>query len=139
MKGKPLRNVSPGAKFAVKFVDFTINQVLAYPSSRSGSSGSGSSVEQLDEKCESYEIEKYIMTFCNHPNVTPIRMSVNMGEPRVFKHKDSKDTFIQYDRVYLIMDYAEYGSLLTYLARMKSKVNASERIQWVRQLFSGMN
>ena len=131
MKGKPLRNVRPGAKFAVKLVDFNINQVLVYNSSDSDYE-SYASVEESDEKRESYEIEKYIMTFCNHPNVTHIRMSVNMGEPRVFKHKGSKDTFVQHDRVYLIMDYAEYGSLLTYLARIKSKVNASERIQWVR-------
>ena len=130
MRGRYLRNVAPGLPFAAKFIDFKKDEEMWSDFEVIGES---------TEEREAYEVEKYIMTFCNHPNVTAIRMAINMGEPGIYKHQNSDKEFVQHDRVYLIMDYAENGCLLTYLEKRNSKVRVSERIQLVRDLFSGMN
>ena len=53
-----MRNVSPGMPFAVKFVDFMREE--------RHSQSTHFERETLDKR-ESYEIEKEIMTFANHP------------------------------------------------------------------------
>ena len=130
--GKPLRNVNRGKPFAVKLVDFMADQP-------------GKDGPPTQEKRESYEMEKHIMTFANHPNITPIRMAINMGAPQIFNyhliHKwdipKSGLTYVQHERVYLIMDLAEHGSLEEYLR--KGPIQPSEQIKLVRDCFDGMS
>ena len=68
MNGNILRNVVEDNPFAVKSVDFTKDDP------------NFSTPEEKQKKRDSYEIEKYIMTICDHKNIITIRMAVNMGE-----------------------------------------------------------
>ena len=118
--------MQPGQPFAVKFVDFTAPEKDIKTAHFLG---------QTQEKRESYEVEKQIMTYANHPNITPIRMAINMGEPGIFKYQNSNAEFVQYERVYLIMDLAELGSLMDFV---KKKLTPSHQIKLSRDCFAGM-
>ena len=127
IRGKPLRNVTEGTPFAVKLVDFNEKN-----------SQMPDIVGQTQEKRESYEMEKYVMTFCDHPNIVSIQMAINMGEPRTLTYRNTSETFVQHDRVYLIMDLADLGSMMDYLNKHCSKMNQQDMINMTRDCFKSI-
>ncbi|XP_054160113.1 uncharacterized protein LOC128958306 [Oppia nitens] len=117
-------------QFAVKFVDF-----LQAPSITSVFIDE----DYIREKREAYEMEKFIMTYANHPNICSIRMTINMGECRsqYYLH-DPNAHYLQYDRIYLIMDYADGSSLMNYMNQNAGKLKPYHRIKLTRDSFKGL-
>ena len=126
MNGNVLRNVVVGTPFAVKSVDFTKNDPFF------------SSSEGKQKKRDSYEMEKHILTICDHPNIVTIRMAINMGEVGLFANYSTGKTYLQLQRVYLIMDFAELGSLGPWLWTNKNSMLTTERMQMTVDLFKGL-
>ena len=77
------------------------------------------------------------MTFANHPNITPIKMAINMGEPRTFTNQSTGREYIQHDRIYLIMDFAEFGSLQSFLEKNGDSMAPTDRIKLTKDCIYG--
>jgi serine/threonine protein kinase len=72
--------------------------------------------------------EKQYLTKLSNPYIVEFRMCINLGEcyfvpisQDPFRPNDSLRVGPFYDRLYLFMDFADFGSLDSYLKRMSSK------------------
>ena len=62
-------------------------------------------------------------------------MALNMGEPGIFKYQNRDGSYVQYERIYLIMDLAQLGSLKEYIQKY---LEPTERIKLVNDCFAGL-
>ncbi|XP_054167623.1 uncharacterized protein LOC128964993 [Oppia nitens] len=93
--GQRLRNVKVDQLFAIKCTHIHPNDPLA------------------DTYRLVMEREKQIMKRLNHENVLTYRMIVNIGPSVEYTMPDGQ-VVLSYDRSYMLMDFAEYGSLDRY-------------------------
>lgn len=107
--GQPLKHVTPGAKFAVKCIKFSrIN-----------------SIEEMTDiqyaQRLKIEDEKYISTHVNHPNIVTTRVVIFVGQLTEIPYRDPErqgEVFVSHERVYMFMDYANLGTLRSYLTNL---------------------
>ena len=112
---------SAQSRFAVKIMDFA-----SKPD------------DETRDMREMFETEKFIITDASHRNVVSVRMIINMGNVRSFLFKDNPSlTFLSPDRAYMIMDFADGGELDDYLEKNGARLEPSQRINLIRDLFFG--
>ncbi|CAG2162837.1 unnamed protein product, partial [Oppiella nova] len=94
-----IRNVDPGDLFAAKYCQ---------PRGRM-------------YKMKAFEYEKDLMKCVSHRNVLGLRMAINLGQKQTIERFTGVGTettkFDTYSRMFLIMDYADHGSLCEFLLK----------------------
>ena len=119
IKGRPFTHSDSGKQFIVKYFEYKENDPMS------------------EVKREMFEIERYVLTFADHPNVLSIRYAFNMGHKRECKYRHNpQNTFTSWNRMYLILDFSDLGDLENYL---EDNILSEELCKsFIIQLYSGL-
>ncbi|CAG2115819.1 unnamed protein product, partial [Medioppia subpectinata] len=117
-QGKYLRDVRPGQPFAAKYAQLATD------------------TEPYDYLC--HVVEKAVMKALSHPNIMAYRVVINLGQRAILRNISGTEApdHAGYRRVFLIMDYADHGTLFKFV--QKGKLYDRLAVQFTGELCSAM-
>ncbi|CAG2118904.1 unnamed protein product, partial [Medioppia subpectinata] len=118
-QGKYLRDVRPGQPFAAKYAQLATD------------------TEPYDYLC--HVVEKAVMKALSHPNIMAYRVVINLGQRAILRNVSGSEApdHAGYRRVFLIMDYADHGTLFRFA--QKGKLYDRLAVQFTGELCSAID